>query len=375
MIKIVHRRAERRGFTLIELLVVIAIIAVLIALLLPAVQAAREAARRAQCINNLKQLGIATHNYLSSNNAFPQGIQWQADLHGTGCWTSGSCLVPLMQFTEQVPLFNACNFMVNMYNEPNTTISAIGIASLWCPSDPVVANIYTYPPGMVGTLPGTSLPMHFTSYGANSGEFFNFDQTNAVITAACQATADAAPGEQQMNGIVYYLSHVTLQAITDGTSNTFLFAERGHGKFPANDLNCWNWWTSGNYGDTMFSTFYGMNVWFKAPFNVNLGARCYSNTGPDEFVSSPGSFHPGGANFCFCDGSVKFLKDSISSWQINPSSVGAPGSPSLNCVPVGVTHSLNGDTNAYTIPQGTQIGVLQQLSTRNGGEVVSSDAY
>ena len=272
MTKIVHRRAERRGFTLIELLVVIAIIAVLIALLLPAVQAAREAARRTQCINNLKQLGIATHNYLSSNLVFPQGIQWQADLHGTGCWTSGSCLVPLMQFTEQVPLFNATNFMVNMYNEPNTTISAMGIATLWCPSDPIVGNPYTYPAGAVGTLPGTALPMRFTSYGANSGEFFNFDQTNATISASCQASADAAPGEQQMTGIVYYLSHVTLQAITDGTSNTFLFAERGHGKFPANDVNCWNWWTSGNYGDTMFCTLYGQNVWFKAPFNVNLGA-------------------------------------------------------------------------------------------------------
>jgi prepilin-type N-terminal cleavage/methylation domain-containing protein/prepilin-type processing-associated H-X9-DG protein len=375
MIKQVHRRAERGGFTLIELLVVIAIIAVLIALLLPAVQAAREAARRAQCINNLKQLGIATHNYLSSNQTFPQGIQWQKDVNGGGCWTSGSCLVPLMQFTEQVPLFNATNFMLNMYNAQNTTISATGISTLWCPSDPVVAGLFTYAPGAVGTLPGVSLPMHFTSYGANSGEFFIFDQTNAVVTASCMATADAAPGEQQMNGIVYYLSHVTLQGITDGTSNTFLFAERGHGKFPANDVNCWNWWTSGNYGDTMFCTLYGQNVWFKAPFNVNKGAVCAGNTGPDEFVSSPGSFHPGGVNYCFCDGSVKFVKDSISSWQINPSSIGSPGSPVTTCVPMGVTLGVGGDASVYNVPAGTQVGVLQQLSTRNGGEVVSSDSY
>ena len=146
-----------------------------------------------------------------------------------------------------------------------------GLATLWCPSDPKVADLYTYPPGAVGTLPATSLPMHFTSYGANSGEFFNFDQTNATILPNCQASADAAPGEQQMNGIVYYLSHVNLSGVTDGTSNTFAFAERGHGRFPASDVNCWNWWTSGNYGDTMFNTFYGMNVWFKPPFNVNLG--------------------------------------------------------------------------------------------------------
>jgi prepilin-type N-terminal cleavage/methylation domain-containing protein/prepilin-type processing-associated H-X9-DG protein len=375
MNRVIGRRLKPRGFTLIELLVVIAIIAVLIALLLPAVQSAREAARRAQCINNLKQLGLATHNYLSVNNVFPQGIQWQYDVNGTGCWTSGSCLVPLMQYAEQTALFNACNFNINMYNPQNTTISAVGLNTLWCPSDPKVADLYTYPPGVVGTLPGVSLPMHFTSYGANSGEFFIFDQTNATVLANCQASADAAPGEQQMNGIVYYLSHVSIAGVTDGTSNTFAFAERGHGRFPANDVNCWNWWTSGNYGDTMFNSFYGINVWQKPPFNVTLGAVCATNTGPDEFVSSPGSFHPGGANFCFCDGSVKFLKDSTQSWQINPSTIGTPGTPSQGCVPNGVTLGVNGDASVYAITLATKVGVFQQLSTRNGGEVVSSDSY
>jgi prepilin-type N-terminal cleavage/methylation domain-containing protein/prepilin-type processing-associated H-X9-DG protein len=377
MASVVGSRAKHRGFTLIELLVVIAIIAVLIALLLPAVQSAREAARRAQCINYLKQLGLATHNYLQANLVFPQGIQWQADVHGTGCWTSGSCLVPLMQFAEQTALFNACNFNLNMYNEQNTTISAVGLASLWCPSDPKVADFYTYPAGAIGTMPATVLPMHYTSYGANSGEFFIFDQTNAVVQANCQATADAAPGQQQMNGIVYYLSHVSLAGITDGTSNTFLFAERGHGRFPIAEVNCWNWWTSGNYGDTMFCTLYGINVWQKPPFNVAKATTtgvCANGTGCDEFIASPGSFHPGGANMGFCDGSVKFIKDAIQSWQINPSTIGSPGAPSATCAPVGVSFS-GADAKVYVFGVGAQVGVLQQLSTRNGGEVVSSDQY
>jgi prepilin-type processing-associated H-X9-DG protein len=372
-------RTGSRGFTLIVLLVVIAIIAVLIALLLPAVQSAREAARRAQCINNLKQLGLATHNYISSNNVFPQGIQWQRDPNSTYCWTSGSCLISLMQFGEQVPLFNAANFMQNMYNAANTTISGAGIAILWCPSDPKVADLYTYPASAGAALDPVALPMHYTSYGANAGEFFIYDSRNARVNPnTCEASADGAPGEQQMNGVVYYLSHVTIASITDGTSNTFAFAERAHGKFPPSEVNCWNWWSSGNYGDTMFCTFFGMNTFNRTPFNVTLGPVCATRLGPDEFISAPSSFHPGGANFAFCDGSVKFIKDSISSWQISPSSIGTPGSPSHACLPVGVSAAAvdgRGYVRQYTVPPGTYIGILQQLSTRNGGEVVSADQY
>src|SRR5438309_2228365 len=132
----VSPRTTTSGFTLIELLVVISIIAVLISLLLPAVQSAREAARRAQCTNNLKQLALAAHNYISAVGSLPQGIQFQYDPNSGFFWSSGSLLVPLMQYAEQQQIFNAVNFDINMYNAPNTTISGVGVSTLWCPSDP-----------------------------------------------------------------------------------------------------------------------------------------------------------------------------------------------------------------------------------------------
>ncbi len=138
----------------------IAIIAVLISLLLPAVQSAREAARRAQCTNNLKQLALAAHNYLSSVNCFPMGLLDQRSGDVGGLWTSYGPMLPLTQYTEQLPLFNAMNFNLNVYDRENSTISATGLKTLWCPSDPGVDDGYTYPNGydLIGASGGLAYP-------------------------------------------------------------------------------------------------------------------------------------------------------------------------------------------------------------------------
>jgi len=350
MAHLVRRRGGRPGFTLIELLVVIAIIGVLIALLLPAVQAAREAARRAQCTNNLKQLALAAQNYISAQTALPMGINFQFDPCSGFYWTSGSCLVPLMQYMEQQQVFNAVNFNINMYHWVNTTISATGINPLWCPSDPAVfKRVDTGASGLCGAL----LPMYYSSYGGNAGTWFQFyNSSNA-------------------NGLFYVGSATTIADITDGTSNTMGFGERAHGKLPGGDLNNWNWWTSGNYGDTMFCTFFPPNPQNKAlnlyTDAVNGGSM---DGGCDPFVASLSSYHPGGVNVAFMDGSVRFLKDSISSWKNSPANGFPPG---ITRLPYTGTH-VDPDSK-YVITIGTYMGVYQQLSTRAGNEAISADAY
>ncbi len=171
-----HRPAQR-GFTLIELLVVIAIIAVLIALLLPAVQAAREAARRSQCVNNLKQIGLALHNYHSTNDKFPIGGACTGVGAVTNCptWNGFSAQAQMLTYMEQAPVYNSINFMIVSTNPQNTTSAFTTVNSFLCPSDggattPNGGNGNSYA-GSQGTTtqgnPGTSTGLFST--GADYG--------------------------------------------------------------------------------------------------------------------------------------------------------------------------------------------------------------
>ena len=330
-----HRRS---AFTLIELLVVIAIIAVLIALLLPAVQSAREAARRAQCVNNLKQLGLAMHNYHDVNNALPLGRTLQA-----GTYRPFSQFARILGYMEQKNVFDSMNFNLGSYDAANVTSAATTINGFLCPSD-VGAPI---PPGQV--LPGFGWAG--INYRANEGTsvamWYGADDVNDVNNGLVLPP----------NGLFHSSQLIKIADITDGTSNTAAFSEHVLGDFSntvATDLS--DTFQPGTYprnSDDAFKLCRATNI-------NNLAMQGYSNVGapwtygyhsttsywhsgppnsrscmfpPSRIATTANSRHPGGVNISMSDGSVRFVKSTVS------------------------------------------VPTWRALGTRNGGEIVSAEAY
>jgi len=316
----------RRGFTLIELLVVIAIIAVLIALLLPAVRGARGGARRSQCVNNLKQMGLAIHNYVSTNETIPP-----AGIYPTiGTGTTASDKVRMLPNMEQQSLYNAYNFAVQDRGAApgeamNATVYSTKLATLLCPSDANPGNSGTY------AAPGPAMPIGVSNYAISGGPN-RWNYTGSGMNGAAW----------YMNGAPTYGNKVTLAAITDGTTNTIGYSEFVKGKSGANlpgtnlcyqiagtknagfqdDFNqCqasttakWDYkgeyWTNETAGRG--GPFYEvMTPNKKSCMNPNGSGFPYV----DSFTTAA-SFHSGGVNVMMLDGSVKFIKDSIalSTW-------------------------------------------------------------
>ena len=373
-----------RGFTLIELLVVIAIIAVLIALLLPAVQAAREAARRTQCVNNMKQIGLAVANYESSNNCYPGGSysNYNGGAPSSTCGTgvapckypeNFSVFVRMLQYFEQGPIYNSVNFGLTSSNNENITIAGVRLSALTCPSDsnttpiPIATTTPNAAFNQNAPYPAGSWLQAFSSYAGctgtyGSGGFITYYDT--TMASGCSSQ------KNEYNGVIYNDSSTKIAEVTDGTSNTIMFGEHCHANLlvfdPAYGASD-NSWQSGRWYDTLFATMYPPNV--KVPPTAVLGSTGVSvlGTGNYYYPTVATSLHPGGANFTFCDGSVKFLKSTISSWVTNSAT-----GPHASSLPTGAIWS----TTCYTYSGGTaQPGVYQALSSRNGGEVISADAY
>jgi prepilin-type N-terminal cleavage/methylation domain-containing protein/prepilin-type processing-associated H-X9-DG protein len=303
---------RRRGFTLIELLVVIAIIAVLIALLLPAVQAARESARRSQCINNLKQIGLAFHNYHSVNDCFPCGELTLPNL--SGARTFWTCFI--LPHLELGPLGNAYNFSMSVntsinggasYGPVNSTVTQAVIKTYLCPDD------------VGGMMNRGSYSWARSNYVATYSPDGVMVERNVPFTydTTCNGTKNPATRQALFN----YNVTRGLRDISDGSSNTVAASECISGPDNSNDGRGTAWYDWGEQythhrppnttvADSVYPSNYCVSTKQMAPCAATAPSWCMQ-----DYAAR--SYHPGGVNILMADGSTRFAKNSINliTWQ------------------------------------------------------------
>jgi prepilin-type N-terminal cleavage/methylation domain-containing protein/prepilin-type processing-associated H-X9-DG protein len=320
-----------RGFTLIELLVVIAIIAVLVGLLLPAVQAAREAVRRIHCTNNLKQIGLAIHNYHDVIGTLPLGCTVAFDRSNNPVFNGWGITARILPYMEGQAQFNVCNFSLANETPENDTAMRLGISTYFCPSDGRNREIF---------IDGGQ-PRNNTNYAFNRGDWYVWGGMASTVQ----------PGSPfQVNRCV------TLAAVTDGLSNTLfaaevkthtpyllncsglVFAPLGSQPMPGPNVNpsavaqytgCGgslselrpdsghSEWEDGNTSQAGFTTAWTPNKVTPGRYggtsvpDTDLIAIREENGGPTFAAVTARSYHPGGVNALFGDGSARFVKSTI----------------------------------------------------------------
>jgi len=312
------------------LLVVIAIIAVLIALLLPAVQSAREAARRAQCVNNLKQLGLAVQNYISANDAIPPSGDGGGGF-GTDILKVYSMKVRILPFVEQASLYNAFNLLVGPSTldgpaRANSTFNHVSVAAFNCPSDPNIGH-----PSYAGSNYAENLGLNWANknYANDGPSWFLGPSTTGLCGGGTVNNAFTAP--------------VSLAAVIDGTSNTVMFSEvlKGDGTLSRDGLHmiysggpstqckyagqpnpdwqmaqdCIKNAKTRNYAykqKEWTRSYSGGGGGYTHTMPPNTKSCVYSAVGSQVFnLFAASSFHSGGVNVAMLDGSVRFIKNSI----------------------------------------------------------------
>jgi prepilin-type N-terminal cleavage/methylation domain-containing protein len=344
-----HRITRPRGFTLIELLVVIAIIAVLIALLLPAVQQAREAARRTQCRNNLKQIGLAMHNYMSTHTVLPFGKG--ASYSGVPVYARWSQHAMILPYIEQAPLYNTIDFnyppetpgmggvvafMPAFTNAArnNAAASRTAIPGFMCPSDPSPSDPWQAQNNYVGNQGGW-----LCDRGDNPG-----------------AASDISPSEVQ-TGVFYWLSRCSAASFTDGMSQTMMFSEkiRGQGSpDPKSDLFVIPAQTT---LASTYSTCQTINPATATPLTSKwgyswvMGENCCTQY---NHVATPNSNSCGGTGFT---GSMTNMAMQVSA----------------NSRHTGGVHAMMGDGATRFVSDNIDLNVWRALGTRAGGEAVSPE--